>query len=73
MPKPLTWDDADDIGILLSETHSELDPLSVRLTDLRRYVSDLPQFKDDANKATETTLKAIQMAWHNEFLDRTQG
>jgi hypothetical protein len=24
MPKPLTWDDAEDIGILLSETHPEL-------------------------------------------------
>ena len=23
MPKPLTWDDAEDIGILLSEVHPE--------------------------------------------------
>ena len=28
MPKDLTWDDAEDIGILLSEVHPELEPLS---------------------------------------------
>jgi Fe-S-cluster formation regulator IscX/YfhJ len=31
MPKPLTWDDAQDIGILLSETHPELDPLTIAM------------------------------------------
>jgi len=39
MPKELTWDDADDIGILLSEKHPETDPLSLRFTDLHRYVT----------------------------------
>lgn len=73
MAKALSWDDADDIGILLSETHPDLDPLSVHLPDLCGYVSELPQFKDDPNKSNEARLKAIQLAWHNEFLDRTQG
>jgi FeS assembly protein IscX len=73
MPKELTWDDAEDIGILLSEKHSELDPLNVRFTDLHRYVIELPEFKDDPKKSNEGKLEAIQMAWHEEFLDRTQG
>ena len=73
MPKNLTWDDAEDIGILLSEKHAELDPLAVRFTDLHRYVTELPEFKDDAQKSSEAKLEAIQMAWHEEFLDRTQG
>jgi FeS assembly protein IscX len=73
MPKQLTWEDVDDIGIVLSETHPQLDPLSIHLPDLRRYVSQLPQFHDDPNKSSEAKLKAIQLAWHNEFLDRTQG
>ncbi len=47
MPKPLTWDDAEDIGILLSEIHPDLDPLTVRFTDLHRYVTELPDFKGD--------------------------
>jgi FeS assembly protein IscX len=73
MPKELTWDDAADIGILLSEKHSELDPLNVRFTDLHRYVTQLPEFKDDPKKSSEGKLEAIQMAWQQEFLDRTQG
>lgn len=73
MPKELTWEDAIDIGILLSETHPELDPLSVRFTDLHRYVTELSDFKDDPKGSTEGKLEAIQMAWHDEFMDRTQG
>jgi FeS assembly protein IscX len=73
VPKQLTWNDSEDIGILLSEAHPELDPLSVRFTDLHRYVTELPDFKDDPTKSNEAKLEAIQMAWHEEFLDRTQG
>jgi FeS assembly protein IscX len=73
MPKELTWDDPDDIGIMLSERHPETDPLSLRFTDLHRYVTELPAFKDDPQKSNEGKLEAIQMAWHAEFLDRTQG
>jgi FeS assembly protein IscX len=73
MPKELTWDDADDIGILLSDTHPDINPLEIRFTDLHRYVTELPTFKDDPKKSNEAKLEAIQMAWHEEFLDRTQG
>ena len=73
MPKDITWADAEDIGILLSEKHPEIDPLSVRFTDLHRYVTELPEFMDDPQKSNEAKLEAIQMAWHEEFLDRTQG
>jgi FeS assembly protein IscX len=73
MPKDLTWEDAEDIGILLAEKHSAIDPLSLRFTDLHRYVTELVEFKDDPKKSNEAKLEAIQMAWHEEFLDRTQG
>jgi FeS assembly protein IscX len=72
MPKELTWTDAEDIGLLLSEKHPEIDPLAVRFTDLHRYVTELPEFNDDPQKSNEAKLEAIQMAWHDEFLDRTQ-
>ena len=64
MARQLTWDDAEDIGILLSEKHPETDPLAVRFTDLHRLVT---------KKSNEGKLEAIQMAWHAEFLDRTQA
>ena len=73
MAKELTWEDAEDLGILLSEQHPEMDPLAVRFTDLHRLVTELPGFKDDPKKSNEGKLEAIQMAWHSEFLDRTQA
>lgn len=73
MPKQITWADSEDIGILLSEAHPEVDPLVVRFTDLHKYVTELPDFKDDPKNSNEAKLEAIQMAWHAEFLDRTQG
>ena len=73
MAKKLAWDDAEDIGIELSEKHPEIDPLSVRFTDLHRYVTELPDFAGDAQASNEGKLEAIQMAWHEEFQDRTQA
>ncbi len=73
MRRELTWDDSENIGILLSETYPELDPLAVRFTDLHKYVIALPDFKDDPIRSNEAKLEAIQMAWHAEVLDRTQG
>ena len=69
MPKELTWLDAEDIGILLQEKFPETDPLTVRFTDLRQYVMELPGFADDPAKSNESKLEAIQMAWHEEYLD----
>ena len=69
MPKLLTWDDTEDIGILLSELHPEIEPLTVRFTDLHRYVTELPGFTDDPTKSNEAKLEAIQMAWHEEHQD----
>jgi FeS assembly protein IscX len=70
MAKELSWDDAEDLGLLLVEKHPGLDPLSVRYTDLHRYVTELPEFTDDPKKSSEGKLEAIQMAWHEEFEDQ---
>ena len=50
-----------------------LDPLAVRFTDLHRYVTELPDFAGDPKASNEGKLEAIQMAWHEEVEDRTQG
>lgn len=64
MPKTFTWNDAEDIGIELSEKYPDIDPLTVRFTDLHRYVTELSNFQDDPQKSNEAKLEAIQMAWH---------
>ncbi len=61
------WTDAEDLGILLCERHPGLDPLTVRFTDLRRWVCELPEFGDDPQASSEGKLEAIQMAWLAEF------
>ena len=70
MPQDLSWDNAEDLGILLAERHPDVDPLTLRFTDLHRYVIELPEFKDDPKKSNEGKLEAIQMAWHEEFQER---
>ncbi|MBB6142706.1 FeS assembly protein IscX [Silvibacterium bohemicum] len=69
MPREITWNDSEEIGIQLQEKHPELDPLTVRFTDLHKYVKELEGFADDPTKSNESKLEAIQMAWYEEFKD----
>ena len=65
----LTWQDSEDIGIALLEAHPEVDPLTVRFTDLHQWVTELKDFTDDPKKSNEGILEAIQMAWYEEHRD----
>jgi FeS assembly protein IscX len=64
----MRWTDAEDIGIALREKYPDVDPLTVRFTDLRQWVLALPGFDDDPAASNEARLEAIQMAWHDETL-----
>jgi FeS assembly protein IscX len=66
----ITWNDAEEIGIQLQEKFPETDPLTVRFTELHRFVTELPGFADDPKKSNESKLEAIQMAWHEEWKDQ---
>ncbi len=63
----LTWDTSEDIGIALYEKFLDLDPLTVRFTDLHKWVTELADFNDDPAASTEGKLEAIQMAWYEEW------
>lgn len=65
----LTWYNSEDIAIQLSETFPDIDPLTVRFTDLHQWVTELPDFKDDPENSNEGILEAIQMAWFEEWKD----
>ncbi|WP_218080656.1 Fe-S cluster assembly protein IscX [Anthocerotibacter panamensis] len=65
----LTWRDYEDIALALLERYPDREPLSVRFTDLHRWVTELPDFEDDPQKSNEGILEAIQMAWHEEYED----
>ncbi|HXZ13258.1 MAG TPA: Fe-S cluster assembly protein IscX [Candidatus Sulfotelmatobacter sp.] len=70
MPLEFDWDDPEEIGIQLADRFPNLDPLTVRFTDLHKWVLDLPGFTGDPKLSNEGKLEAIQMAWHEEYKDR---
>ena len=73
MPREITWNDTLEIGIQLQEKHPDVDPYTVRFTDLHKWVTELPGFVGDPAKSNESLLEAIQTAWHEEFEDAKNG
>ena len=65
----MKWQDAEDIAVALSAKFPEIDPLTIRFTDLRERVVALEGFDDDPRASNEPKLEAIQMAWCEEFKD----
>ena len=63
----MKWTDVNDIAIELCEAHPDVDPLTVRFTELRDWVMALDGFDDDAERCGEKILEAIQMAWLDEI------
>jgi len=73
MPDKLDWDNAEDIAIQLADKFPDIDPLTVRYTDLRQWVIGLEDFGGDPAGSNEGKLEAIQMAWHEEYTDRQES
>ena len=71
MSRPLTWTSTEDIAIALSDKFPETDSLAVRFTDLHKWVMALDGFSDDAHNSNEKKLEAIQMAWYEEWKERS--
>ena len=62
----MKWTDVNEIAIELCDSYPDVDPLSVRFTDLRDWVMALDNFDDDPERCGEKVLEAIQMAWFDE-------
>ena len=69
MNRKIGWTDTEDIAMALCERFPDLDPLTARFTDLHRWTLEVKNFEDDPKNSNEKKLEAIQMAWHEEFLD----
>jgi len=70
MKRDLTWTNPEDVAIALADKFPHTDPLSVRFTDLYKWVVGLEGFQDDPKNSNEKKLEAIQMAWYEEWQDR---
>lgn len=62
----MKWTDTIRIAEELSDKYPDVDPLTVRFTDLHKWVTGLDGFDDDPNRSGEKILEAIQMAWIEE-------
>ena len=60
----ITWDEIELIAEKLYERHGDIDPMTIRFTDLHKWVTELEDFDDDPKRSSEGILEAIQMAWY---------
>jgi FeS assembly protein IscX len=60
------WTDTQEIAVALADAHPQVDPKTVRFTDLYEWVKALPGFDDDPKRCGEKILEAIQLAWIDE-------
>lgn len=65
----MDWSNYEEIALALYEARPELNPLTIRFTDLRRWISDIEEFEGDPNESNEKKLEAVQMAWYDEWKD----
>lgn len=70
MNRKIGWTDTEDIAIALCDRFPDMDPLTVRFTDLHKWVTEIDSFEDDPRNSNEKKLEAIQMAWVEEREDR---
>ena len=62
----MKWSDTLEIAIALVDKYPDIDPLTVRFTDLHQWICDLDGFDDAPEKSNERILEAIQMVWIEE-------
>lgn len=66
-----SWTDIEDIVLALDETHPDVDPMTVRFTDLRKMVEQLDDFEPEPGQnVNEQILEAIQAGWIEERADQ---
>jgi FeS assembly protein IscX len=62
----LKWIDSLEIALDLIEEHPDVDPKTIRFSDLMSWVTQLERFDDDPKHCGERVLEAIQLAWIDE-------
>jgi len=63
----MKWTDAQLIAEELYDRNPDLDPKTVRFTDLHKCICELEDFDDYPNKSNEAIFEAILLKWLDEF------
>ncbi|HEY9268593.1 MAG TPA: Fe-S cluster assembly protein IscX [Methylotenera sp.] len=62
----MKWTDSQAIAEALYDKFPDIDPKTIRFTDLMEWVLELDDFDDAAEHCGERILEAIQLAWIDE-------
>ncbi|GAB7563343.1 Fe-S cluster assembly protein IscX [Methylobacillus methanolivorans] len=62
----MKWTDSQRIAEELYDQYPDVDPKTIRFTDLYNWILELEDFDDEPEKCGERILEAIQMAWIEE-------
>ena len=62
----MKWTDTQLIAEELFDTYPNIDPKTIRFTDLMSWVMALKDFNDTPEHCGEKILEAIQLAWIDE-------
>lgn len=62
----MKWTDTQRIAEELYDNHPDINPKTIRFTQLRELILNLPDFDDDPARSGEKILEAVQQAWINE-------
>jgi FeS assembly protein IscX len=65
-PGKMKWTDTREIAIALADKYPDVDPKTIRFTDLHQWVMGLEGFSDLPDRSGEKILEAIQMTWIEE-------
>lgn len=62
----LKWTDSRAIAEELYDNEPDLDPTTLRMTELHAIILALPDFDDDPQASSEARLEAILQIWIDE-------
>lgn len=63
----MNWTDVQRIAEELYDRDPDLNPVTVRFTDMHQWICELEDFDDDPEGSNEQILEAILMKWIEEY------
>lgn len=63
----MKWADVQRIAEELYDRDPDLNPVTVRFTDMHQWICELEDFDDDPEGSNEQILEAILMKWIEEY------
>ncbi|WP_044470531.1 Fe-S cluster assembly protein IscX [Mannheimia massilioguelmaensis] len=63
----MKWGDAQQIAENLYDLYPDIDPQTVRFTDLHQWICQLDDFDDNPEASNEKILENILLKWIDEY------